>query len=71
METGSAGSLLVLIERARPSGRAEGGAFSGVPPGTGAPPEVGSSVWMKQHRLPYGHEPETQKVCSDIQHVSI
>ena len=54
----SFGSLFVLDERARPSGFAGGGA----PSAPGGPPEAGSSVWMKQHLLPYGQEPETQKV---------
>ena len=59
----SFGSLLVLIERARPSGRCCNGAFSapGVP-AVGGAPELGSSVWIKQQRLPYGQEPETQNV---------
>lgn len=59
----SFGSLLVLIERERPSGRCCIGALSapGVP-AVGGAPELGSSVWIKQQRLPYGQEPETQNV---------
>ena len=56
----SFGSLFVLDERARPSGFVGGGA----PSAPGGPPEAGSSVWMKQHLLPYGQEPETQNVCT-------
>jgi len=58
----SLGSLLVLGERTRPSGRGGGGVLS-APPGV-APdvPDVGSSVCMKQHLLPYGQEPDTQNV---------
>jgi len=36
--------------------------FGVVAPSPPAPPGPGSSVWMQQQRLPYGHEPETQKV---------
>jgi len=62
----SLGSLLVLSERPRPSDSccvvlSVPGVVA--PPGTGpATPAVGSSVWMKQHRFPYGHVPETQNV---------
>jgi hypothetical protein len=58
----SLGSLFVLSERSRPSGRC-GGALSvaGVPLLPVAP-DVGSSVCMKQHLLPYGHDPDTQNV---------
>lgn len=44
----SLGSLLVLAERALPSGLAGGGA----PSAPGGAPDAGSSVWMKQQRLP-------------------
>jgi hypothetical protein len=54
----SLGSLLVLRERARPSCAVGGGGIAS-PLG----PDGGSSVWIKQHRFPYGQEPETQKVC--------
>ena len=56
----SFGSLFVLDERARPSGFAGGGA----PSAPGPPPDAGSSVCMKQHLLPYGQDPDTQKVCA-------
>ena len=62
----SLGSLLVLNERARPSGRSCGGTLSvaGVPllAVAAVAPDVGNSVCMKQHLLPYGHDPDTQKV---------
>lgn len=60
VEPPSVGSLLVLSDRGRPS-RPEifGG---GAPSAPGATPEAGSSVWMKQQRLPYGQDPETQNV---------
>jgi len=59
----SLGSLLVLIERERPSvfdwevALSEALLF----PVFGFP-ATGTSVWMKQQRLPYGHEPDTQNV---------
>lgn len=40
----------------------------GDPPAPGAPPVEGNSVCMKQHRLPYGQEPETQKVFAECKH---
>ncbi len=55
----SFGSLFVLDERARPSTFVGGG----TPSVLGGPPAEGSSVWMKQHLLPYGHDPDTQNVC--------
>jgi hypothetical protein len=73
----SLGSLLVLSERARPSGRCCcRGALSvaGVPllAVAAVAPDVGSSVCMKQHLLPYGHDPDTQNVwgwcVSDYNH---
>jgi hypothetical protein len=60
VEDASVGSELVLAERERVFGlRFVGG---GVPSAPGGAPEAGSSVWMKQQRLPYGQDPETQKV---------
>lgn len=62
----SLGSLFVLKDRARPSGRCCGGALSvaGVPllVVAAVAPDVGNSVCMKQHLLPYGHDPDTQNV---------
>lgn len=61
----SLGSLFVLSERARPSGRCCGAlSVAGVPllAVAAVAPDVGSSVCMKQHLLPYGHDPDTQNV---------
>ena len=58
LEDTSLGSLFVLDDRARPSGLLGGG----VPSAPGAAPLAGSSVWMKQHRFPYGQDPDTQNV---------
>jgi hypothetical protein len=50
VDEASAGSLFVLAERERPPGlRLVGG---GVPSAPGGAPPAGSSVWMKQQRLP-------------------
>lgn len=64
----SFGSLFVLMERARPSGAGGVALLVSVfaPGAPGGVPDCGSSVWMKQQRLPYGHEPDTQKVYGDI-----
>lgn len=40
-----------------------GGVLSEVLAVAGVPDDE-SSVWMKQQRFPYGHEPDTQKVCN-------
>jgi len=52
-------SLGSLFDRSRLGVFVDGG---GAPSAPGATPETGSSVCMKQHRLPYGQAPETQKV---------
>ena len=56
----SFGSLFVLMERARPSDERGGGGAASPPV-----PDGGSSVCIKQHLLPYGHEPDTQNVCKE------
>ena len=43
----SLGSLLVLDDRSRPAGWVGGGV-----PSDPGPPPLGTSVWIKQHRLP-------------------
>lgn len=57
---GCSGSLFVLVDRVWVSGFLIWG--GGVPSAPGGCPDDGSSVWMKQQRFPYGHDPDTQNV---------
>lgn len=58
-------SLGSLFDRSRVTLFVDGG---GAPSAPGATPDAGSSVWMKQHRFPYGQAPETQNVYESLEH---